>query len=213
MIYESYGATEGAGTLVSPEEWLRFPGTVGRPLPATELRILDEKGREVPTGCPGTIYMTRHTGDTFEYNNDPKKTNACHRGNLFTVGDMGYVNEEGYLFLCGRGIEMIIVGGMNIYPAEVEQVLIGHPNVADCAVFGIPDEFRGEAVVAAVQADTPPVSAEKLAAELLAFAGRYLAPAKLPTRFVFTASLGRDGLGKLNKGRLRQQYLARLREQ
>jgi len=206
VIWESYGSSEGSGTIVSSTDWLQHPGTVGRPFAGCELKVLDDEGEEVPPGVTGIIYMTRYTGDTFRYRGDPEKTRAAHRGRFFTVGDIGYLDAEGYLFLCDRKIDMIISGGMNIYPAEIERVLIQHPQIADCAVIGIPDELMGEAVKAIIelQAGTQPTSVLK--ADILRFLATRLSPAKLPRRLEFTAALPRDPNGKIYKRHLREVH-------
>jgi len=203
VLWDAYGAAEGAGTLVSSEEWLRYPGTVGRPIPGTELRILDEHGNDVHTGEVGTIYFTRYTGDRFEYKGDPQKTAACHRGRFFTVGDMGYLNEDGYLFICDRRTDMIISAGMNIYSAEVERVLVLHPAVADCAVLGIPDEILGQVVKAVVQPVPGCAVTKQLTLDILNFLRPRLSPAKLPRRIEYVAQLPRMPSGKLYKRYLR----------
>jgi long-chain acyl-CoA synthetase len=204
VLWDAYGAAEGAGTSVGSEEWCRYPGTVGRAIPGTELRILDDNGDEVPAGVPGTIYFTRFTGDRFEYKGDPQKTAACHRGKLFTVGDIGYVNEAGYLFICDRHTDMIISAGMNIYSAEVERVLVLHPAVADCAVIGMPDTMLGEAVKAVVQPVAGHSVTRQLTVELLDFLRPQLSAAKLPKRIDYVKELPRAPSGKLYKRRLRE---------
>jgi long-chain acyl-CoA synthetase len=144
-IYEYYAATEGGGTLVTPEEWRRYPGTVGRPWTNSDIKIYDDDGGELPPGEHGTVFMKLGQAD-FEYHKDKDKTRKSRRGEYFTVGDIGYLNEEGYLFLCDRKSDMIISGGVNIYPAEIENVMLTHPKVADVAVFGIPHQDWGEEV-------------------------------------------------------------------
>ncbi len=206
ILWDTYGAVEGAGTIVSSEEWLRYPGTVGRPIPGTDLRILDDEDREVPRGEVGQIYFSRYTGDTFEYRGDEARTRACHRGHLFTVGDIGYVNDEGYLFICDRKIDMIISGGMNIYSAEVERLLILHPAIADCAVFGVPDTLLGEAVRAVVQPVTGIEGSSTLTRDILQFLGKQLSATKLPKRIEYLQELPRDPNGKLYKRRLREPH-------
>src|SRR5207344_236006 len=129
---------------------LERPGTVGKAWPSSEIRILDDAGGEIATGTPGTVYMKLGSND-FEYHGDKKKTDANRRDGFFTVGDVGYLNDEGYLFLCDRKIDMIISGGVNIYPTEIESVLLAHPKVGDAAVFGIPDPDWGEEVKAVVE--------------------------------------------------------------
>ena len=204
LLWETYGAAEGAGTIVNSEEWLRFPGTVGRPIPGSDFLILDEDGHEQPRGIPGTIYFTRYTGDSFQYKGDPAKTAACHRGRFFSVGDIGYLNEENYLFICDRSVDMIISGGMNIYAAEIERVLILHPEVADCAVFATPDELLGEAVTAVIQPLPGVPRTRQLSFEIMQFLRKHLAPIKLPKRIEYLDELPRAPNGKLYKRRLRE---------
>jgi long-chain acyl-CoA synthetase len=207
VIYEYYAASEGGGTIVTPEEWLRYPGTVGRPWPGSEIRILDDEGVARPTGEPGTVYMQLGVQD-FEYHKDPAKTSANRRDGFFTVGDVGYLNEDGYLFLCDRKIDMIISGGANIYPAEVEAALLAHPDVGDAAVFGIPHAEWGEEVKAVVEPAPGVAPGEALAARLLAHCRERLAGYKCPRTVDFSEALPRDANGKLYKRRLRDPYWA-----
>ncbi len=206
VIYEYYGATEGGGTLVRPEEWLRHPGTVGRPWPEAEVKILDDDGGEVPVGEQGIVYMKLSPAASFEYKDDKEKTRKNRRGNFFTVGDIGYLNEEGYLFLCDRKIDMIISGGANIYPAEIENVLIQHPRVVDVAVFGIPHDDWGEEIKAVVQLEDGGSGSASLSEEILSFCTERLAKMKLPRSIDYMAELPRDPNGKLYKRRLRDPY-------
>jgi long-chain acyl-CoA synthetase len=205
VIYEYYAASEGGGTLVTPEEWLAHPGTVGRAWPGAEVRILDDAGTAVDTGKPGTVYMALGTQD-FEYHGDKSKTDANRRDGFFTVGDIGYLDEEGYLFLCDRKTDMIISGGVNIYPAEVESVLLTHPQVADAAVFGIPDEDWGEQVKAVVEPAPGAVPGPALAEDILGFCAARVAKYKCPRSVDFVATMPRDPNGKLYKRKLRDPY-------
>jgi long-chain acyl-CoA synthetase len=209
-IYEYYAATEGGGTIVRPEEWLRFPGTVGRPWPGADVKILDDEGHPLPTGQQGTVYMKLGDTGRFEYKGDEQKTkkNRVQLGDAlyFTVGDVGYLNEEGYLFLCDRKIDMIISGGANIYPAEIENVLLTHPKVGDVAVFGIPHPEWGEEVKAVVEPAPGAVAGDALSEELLAFCRERLAKFKLPKSIDYTTEMPRDPNGKLYKRRLRDPY-------
>jgi len=205
VIYEYYAASEGGGTLVTPEEWLRYPGTVGRAWPSSEIRIFDDDGKVCPTGQPGTVYMALGVQD-FEYHGDQAKTAANRRDGFFTVGDIGYLNEDGYLFLCDRKIDMIISGGANIYPTEVENVLLSHPKVADAAVFGIPDEDWGEQVKAAIEPAAGIQPSPALADEILAFCAERIAKFKCPRSIDFVAEMPRDPNGKLYKRKLRDPY-------
>ncbi|HSG60834.1 MAG TPA: AMP-binding protein [Pseudomonadales bacterium] len=150
IVYEYYASTEGGGTMVNSSDWLKYPGTVGRAWPTAEVKILDDEGNECPRGTTGTVYMLMSDVSRFEYKGDLEKTARTQRGNYFTAGDIGYMNDEGFLFLSDRKIDMIISGGANIYPAEIESVLFGHPDVYDCCVFGIPNEEWGEEIRAAV---------------------------------------------------------------
>ncbi len=217
VIYEYYSASEGGGTLVTPEQWLLRPGTVGLPWPQSEIRILDDAGNPCAPGQVGTVYI-RMAGSSFAYHKDVKKTEAAWRGEFFTVGDAGYLDEAGYLFLCDRKADMIISGGVNIYPAEIETVLLTHPQVADVAVFGIPDDDWGESVKAvielrglkkdaAAEPSLPPPSEQKeLETELRVFCKERLAGYKCPRSFDFTPALPRDPNGKLYKRKLRDPY-------
>ena len=207
VIYEYYAASEGGGTLVAPEEWLRYPGTVGRPWPGADVRILDDEGTAQPAGTPGTVYMALGVQD-FEYHGDKGKTDANRRDGFFTVGDVGYLNEDGYLFLCDRKIDMIISGGANIYPSEVEAALLAHPKVADAAVFGIPDEDWGEQVKAVIEPAAGVEPSAALAAEILEFCAGRIAKFKCPRTLDFIAEMPRDPNGKLYKRKLRDPYWA-----
>lgn len=202
VIWESYGATEAQGTIVNSQDWLRFPGTVGKPLPGSEVRILDDEGTERPPGEIGHIYLKPHTGDRFEYKGDPEKTKQSYRGEFITAGDLGYVNEQGYLFVCDRSSDLIISSGMNIYPAEIESVLVQHPHVLDCAVIGEAHELLGCVPKAFVQLDTNAASSPRLKAELLMYAAKQLSAAKLPKRIEFVTTIPRDPNGKLMRRRL-----------
>jgi long-chain acyl-CoA synthetase len=204
IFVEIYGATEGIGTIVSSVDWLKYPGTVGRPISGTRLRIVSDEGEELPAGAIGNIYMTRFSGDRFDYLGDPEKTRAAHHGEFFTVGDVGYVNPEGYLFLCDRKVDMINLGGMKVYSAEIESVMAGHPYVADCAVFGIPDEVTGEAVVAWIQLAEGAPDARESKAAILQHLTDHLAVVKHPRYWEFVATLPRDDTGKLKKRHLRE---------
>jgi long-chain acyl-CoA synthetase len=204
-IWEYYAATEGGGTIVSPQEWMKKPGTVGKAWPNAEIKILDDAGNECPAGTPGTVYMLRGQAD-FEYYKDKKKTDEARRGNYFTVGDMGYLDADGYLFLCDRKADMIISGGVNIYPAEIESVLLTHPKVGDAAVFGIPHEEWGEEVKAVIQPVEGVTGGPALSAEILDFLKDRLAKYKTPKTIDYVAEMPRDPNGKLYKRKLRDPY-------
>jgi len=204
-IWEYYAATEGGGTIVSPQEWRKKPGTVGKAWTGAEIKIFDDEGKELPPGTPGTVYMLRGQAD-FEYHKDKEKTEKARRGRYFTVGDIGYLDEDGYLFLCDRKNDMIISGGVNIYPAEIESVLLTHPKVADVAVFGIPHEEWGEQVKAVVQPIEGAEAGPALTEEILAFCRDKLAKYKTPRSIDYTEDMPRDPNGKLYKRKLRDPY-------
>jgi long-chain acyl-CoA synthetase len=207
VIWEYYAATEGGGTIATPEGWKKHPGTVGTAWPISELLIVDENMEPVPTGTPGTIYM-KMMGLAFEYKGDRAKTEANRLRDHFTVGDIGYLDEEGFLFLCDRKADMIISGGANIYPAEIENELIMHPKVADVAVFGVPNADWGEEVKAVVEPVDGVTGSPELEAEILAWSATRLAKYKTPRTIDFTAELPRDPNGKLYKRKLRDPYWA-----
>ena len=209
VIWEYYAATEGGGTIVSPEDWLRYPGTVGKAWPMSEVKVFNEDGDELPAGESGTIYMRMTMGDSsaFEYHKDEKKTAESRLRGYFTVGDIGYFNEDGYLFLNDRKSDMIISGGVNLYPAEIEGVLHQHEQIADVAVFGIPDPDRGERIMAVVQ-PMEGVDERALEAALRGFVETRLSKQKWPHDFTFQAELPRDPNGKLYKRKLRDPYWA-----
>jgi long-chain acyl-CoA synthetase len=206
-IYEYYAASEGGGTIVAPDEWMRFPGTVGKAWPSSDIKIYDDEGNEMAVDKPGTVYMLLGQND-FKYHKDDKKTAANRRGQYFTVGDIGYLNSEGYLFLCDRKADMIISGGVNIYPAEIESVLLTHPKVADAAVFGIPNADWGEEVKAVIEPADGVAADERFGAEILAFCEDKLAKYKRPKTIDFITAMPRDPNGKLYKRKLRDPYWA-----
>jgi long-chain acyl-CoA synthetase len=207
VVVEYYAASEGGGTSITAEEWLRRPGSVGRAWPGSEVRVLDEDGGDVPAGQAGQVYLQMGTA-TFEYHRDAEKTRTTRVGKLFTVGDIGYLDADGYLYLCDRGSDLIISGGVNIYPAEIEGELSCHPKVEDVAVFGVPHEEWGEEIKAVVQPVVGIEPGPEFSAELIAFLSGRLARFKLPRSIDFTDELPRDPNGKLYKRRLRDPYWA-----
>jgi long-chain acyl-CoA synthetase len=205
-VDEYYAASEGGGTLVTAEEWLQKPGTVGKAWPISEIAIFDDDGNRVDEpNVIGTVYMAMGTA-SFEYHGDKEKTRKNRIGNFFTVGDVGVIDEDGYLFLRDRKIDMIISGGANIYPAEIENVLLSHPKVGDAAVFGIPHEDWGEEVKAVIEPAEGVEGDDALAAEILAFCADKLARFKTPKSIDFTSEMPRDPNGKLYKRKLRDPY-------
>jgi len=205
VVTDYYAATEGGGTVISGEEWLRKPGSVGLPWPGSVVKILDDDGNELPPGQPGAVYM-QMGNSTFEYHKDAEKTRKARQGKLFTLGDVGYLDEDGYLFLHDRKNDMIISGGVNIYPAEIENEMVMHPKVADVAVFGIPHEDWGEEIKAVVQPAPGVRPGPELAEELLEWTRGRLAKFKLPRSVDFLDELPRDPNGKLYKRKLRDPY-------
>jgi long-chain acyl-CoA synthetase len=209
-VMEYYAATEGGGTIVAAKEWLERPGTVGKAWAGADVRIFDDAGRQLPAGEIGTIYMSLAQAN-FEYKGDESKTkaNRIHTddgGAFFTVGDVGYLDDDGYLFLRDRKIDMIISGGVNIYPAEIEGELLTHPKVADVAVFGIPHPDWGEEVKAVIEPAAGVEPGADFADDLAAFAKERLASYKRPRTFDFIAEMPRDPSGKLYKRKLRDPY-------
>ncbi len=205
IVDEYYASSEAIGsTMISAEEWLAHPGSVGKPM-LCEIHILDEDGNELPPGQSGEIYF--NGGFDFEYLNDAEKTAACrNRQGWVTVGDVGYLDEEGYLFLTDRRHHMIISGGVNIYPQEAENLLVTHPKVLDAAVFGIPDDEMGQSVKAVVQTVDPGDATDELAEILLVWLRDRLAHYKCPRSISFRAQLPRSEAGKLFKAELIKAY-------
>jgi long-chain acyl-CoA synthetase len=202
VVIEYYAATEGGGTSITATEWLSKPGSVGQAWPNSVIRVLDDDGADMPTGEPGLVYMRMGTS-SFGYHNSAEKTRASRVGDLFTVGDIGYLDDDGYLYLCDRKSDLIISGGVNIYPAEIEGELVCHRKVADVAVFGVPDPEWGEAIKAVVQPAEGVEPSDELTAEILEFAAGRLAKFKLPRIVAYIDELPRDDNGKLYKRKLR----------
>jgi long-chain acyl-CoA synthetase len=204
VINEYYGSTE-IGTVVfcTAQEWLTHRGTVGRALPGVQLRVLDENGQDVPVGTPGDVYARIMAATDFTYHGDDAKRQAAERHGLISVGDIGYLDEDGFLYLCDRRHDMVISGGVNIYPAEIEAALIAMPEIADCAVFGIPDEEMGEALCACVQ---PAFDAAADEGAIRVHLKAHIAGYKIPKRIVFLPELPREDSGKIFKRKLRAPY-------
>jgi fatty-acyl-CoA synthase len=205
IIHEYYSGSEGIGfCAVGPEDWLAHPGTVGKPLVGT-VHVLDEDGNELPQGEAGQIWFESDV--RFEYHNDPEKTkNAFNDRGWSSLGDIGYVDADGFLFLTDRASHMIISGGVNIYPQEVENELTPHPAVADVAVIGVPNADFGEEVKAVVVAADPAAAGPELAEELMAYCRSRLAKYKCPVSVDFVDELPRLPTGKLLKRELRDRY-------
>ncbi|RJL30406.1 acyl-CoA synthetase [Bailinhaonella thermotolerans] len=205
ILYEYYGSTEAAvATFVGPREWRERPGTVGRAVEGMEIRILSEDGQELPPGESGLVYVRGVA--RFEYHRDPGKTRSAMRDRLYTPGDIGYLDEDGYLFLRDRRTDLIISGGVNIYPAEIEAALMEHPSVADVAVIGVPDPEWGHRVVALVQPSPGARPGDALTRALLEHCETRLARLKHPRQFEYRATLPRTATGKLSRSRLRAEF-------
>jgi long-chain acyl-CoA synthetase len=205
IVWEYYGGTEGNGlTMCNSAEWLAHKGTVGKAVMGT-LRICDDAGNELPAGESGTVYFA--DGRVFEYHNDPRKTaESRHPNGWSTLGDVGYIDSDGFLHLTDRKAFMIISGGVNIYPQEAENLLIDHPKVMDCAVFGVPNPDFGEEVKAVVQPRDMTDAGPALAEELIAYCRQHLSAIKCPRSVDFEAELPRHPTGKLYKRLLRDRY-------
>jgi len=205
-FYEFYGSTElGINTVLRPEEILKKPGSCGQAAPGIEITLLDDDGNPVPVGEPGELYVRRFGGMYDEYYKNPEATRQTRRGDWYSVGDVARVDADGFYTLCDRKRDMIISGGVNIYPAEIEDVLHRHPAVDDVAVFGVPDDDWGERVHAAVRLR----AGQALTAdELRAFARKHLADYKVPREVSFPEDFPRDSAGKLVKRLLRDPYWA-----
>lgn len=203
VLYEFYGSSEaGINTVMRPEEQLRKPGSCGKVAPGNEIVILDEEGNECPPGVPGEVYI-KNPAIITEYYKKPEETKSSWRGDFFTVGDVGYFDEDGYLYIVDRKRDMVISGGANIYCAEIENVIHSHPKVWDVAVFGVPDEEWGERVHAVVQ----PRPGERLSEqEIAGYVSENLADYKKPRSVEFREELPRDEAGKIRKRDLREPY-------
>lgn len=211
VLVEYWGATEsGVITLTPSQQWLEHPGTVGRVLPSFEVFAVDDEGRRLPAGQEGLLYARhRDVPELFEYHDDPDKTarsRLAGEPGAFTIGDIGRVDPDGFVYLADRQSHTIISGGVNIHPAEVEQVLQEHASVADVAVFGVPDDEWGESVKAAVELVPDAVASDALAAEILRFAREHLAGYKVPRSIDFEDALPRHASGKLYVRKLRDRY-------
>ena len=206
VLLEAYGGTEsGTTNMITSAEWLQKPGSVGKTLPPFELVVIGDDGKELPAGGVGQLYFRDTTGRGILYHNDPEKTAAAHlRPGVFTLGEIGYVDDDGYVFITDRVSDMIVSGGVNIYPAEAELVLVRHLGVADVAVIGVPHETMGEEVKALIMARD--IAHPPTPEELDAFARGQLAGFKCPRSYDFVADLGRNAMGKINKRNLRRPY-------
>jgi long-chain acyl-CoA synthetase len=208
IIWEYYGSTESAIiSTISSEDWIEHPGSLGKPLPSVEVQVIKPDDSVAAPGEEGQLYFRSQMGTDFEYHKDPEKTEEAHLApGVFSVGDIGYMDEEGYLYMSDRKIDMIISGGVNIYPAEIEGILVSHPAIADAAVFGIPNEEFGEEVKAAVELAEDVQPSEDLAEEIREHCREHLAGYKVPRSIDFEDTLPRHPTGKLYKRILRDRY-------
>jgi long-chain acyl-CoA synthetase len=204
VIHETYASSEaGMITVATPADAAAKPGTAGRPVDDAQVKILDEAGRECAVGEVGLIYVRQPAYPDFTYRNNDAARQAIERDGLVSLGDMGYLDADGYLFVCDRASDMVISGGVNIYPAEIEHELVRYPGVADCVVFGIPDEEYGERLLAMVQ----PMPGERIEQDdVIAWLRERLSGFKVPRTVIIAEQLPRDETGKLAKRRLRDQY-------
>lgn len=207
VIHEAYGATEvGTTCRIGPEEWLAHPGSVGKPQPPFEARIVDEAGRTVDAGTTGQIYFRDTTGRGVRYHDNPEASAAAHlEPGVFTLGEIGHLDEDGYLYITDRSSDMVLSGGVNLYPAEAERILLQHPEIHDAACIGVPHDEMGEELIALVQATDP--AAPPDADEILSFCREHLSNYKCPRRVHLRDDLGRTAMGKLNKRALRSEFI------
>lgn len=208
VIYEYYSSTEGGGVFVRPEDWLKKPGTVGKAVPGVEIKLLDPDGNPTPQGSEGLIYVKAPVTGRFEYYKETGKTEASYKGDWFTLGDMGRLDEDGDLFLTGRTAELIISGGVNIYPVEIDEILIRHPDIADAAVVGVPNEDWGEEIKAVVELKPGVTGSEATAESILDFARQHLPGFQRPRTVDFVDTLPRNAAGKVLRAQVRAPYWA-----
>jgi long-chain acyl-CoA synthetase len=201
-VWELYGATEAMGTVISPGEWMLKPGSVGRAFPGLTVRVLDDDAKDAAPGEVGTIYLSTFAGAGFSYKGDDEKTAAAYHEGFVTVGDLGHLDEHGYLFIADRRTDLIVSGGVNIYPAEVESALAADPDVLDSAVIGLPDERMGQRVHAIVEVRPGSGATE---ASILARLEVRLADFKRPRTMELVAALPREPNGKVLKWQLREE--------
>ncbi|HLI67424.1 MAG TPA: AMP-binding protein, partial [Caulobacteraceae bacterium] len=209
ILSEYYAGSEGGGGFtISSEEWLKKPGSVGKLPSEDSTRVLDDEGNPVAAGEPGMLYFKVAAANPFEYFNDPAKTAASHRDGYFTLGDVGYFDEDGYLFLTGRTAECIISGGVNIYPQEIDNELIKHPAVEDSCAIGVPNEEWGEEVKVVLMLKPGYEASDALTAEIMTFARERLAGFKLPRSVDYVEDLPRSPAGKIQRGKVRAPFWA-----
>jgi long-chain acyl-CoA synthetase len=201
-VWELYGATEAMGTVISPGEWILKPGSVGRPFPGLSVRVVNDAGEPAAPGEVGTIYVSQFPGARFSYRGDEEKTASAYKDGFVTVGDLGHLDEQGYLFIADRRTDLILSGGVNIYPAEVENALAADPDVLDSAVIGLPDERMGHIVHAVIELRA---GAAPDAAAILERLSGHLADFKRPRTIEFVDRLPREPNGKVLKRKLQEE--------
>ncbi len=206
VVVEYYAATEGVGSFVDSATWLARPGTVGRPVTEGQVLIGDEDANPLPADEIGLVWLKAMPGARFDYYKDPDKTSGSYRGDYFTLGDVGYLDTDGYLFLTDRSANLIISGGVNIYPAEVDAVLLEHPAVGDAATIGVPDEEWGERVTSIIEVQPGLTPSDELAAELIAFCRDRISHFKCPRSVDFIDTLPRHDNGKVYRRRLKELF-------
>jgi long-chain acyl-CoA synthetase len=207
ILFEYYAGSEGgAGFYITSEEWLRKPGSVGKRPTLLRVKVMDEEGRELPPGVPGLVYHETQKLNPFSYYKDERKTATAHRDDFFTLGDIGYFDEDDYLFLTGRSAEIIISGGVNIYPQEIDNEIIKHPAVEDVCTIGVPNAEWGEEVRSVVRLKDGSHASEHLKKEILDFAREHLAGFKLPRSIEFIEELPRSAAGKIQRHKVRAPY-------
>ena len=206
VVHEYYAATEGTGTWITPEQWLEHPGSVGRAILPDGAMVGDENGERLPADETGLVYLRAAKVDPFEYLGDEEKTRSTYRGEWFTLGDVGHLDHDGWLFLTDRSANLIITGGVNVYPAEVDAVLFGHPAVGDVAVIGVPSEEWGEEVKAVVEVQAGVEPSDAFGDRAHRVLPRPTRALQVPTKVDFIDELPRLDNGKIYKRRLRDLY-------
>jgi long-chain acyl-CoA synthetase len=209
VLFEFYGGTEGGGVSIDSHDWLTHPGSVGKPRPGLEVHILDSDGKVLDAGSTGDVFF-RSAGARFEYKDDPEKTASAYRGDMYTLGDIGYLDAEGFLYLCDRKADTIISGGVNIYPAQIEAVLLEHSGVGDCCVIGLLDDEWGESVLAVIQPAHEDTNEAALTRNLEQLCVDQLGRQQWPRDYAFTPALPRTETGKLLRREVRDRYRSRI---
>jgi long-chain acyl-CoA synthetase len=206
VLWEYYGSTEGGGTVVAPDEWEKHPGSVGRPWSGARIRITDDDRSELPPGQEGTIWISN--GTRFSYHNDTVATDEAWDGDWFTVGDIGHLDQDGWLYIADRRADLVISGGVNVYPAEVESCLLMHPLVGDAAVVGLPDPEWGQRVIAVVEPRGEAPGSDELRVELDRHCREGLAGPKVPRDYFFVEHMSRNETGKVSRRRIVEELTA-----